>query len=71
MGGGLLLHSKFKKPQNIEYRTPNVEVFFPDIRKEIYDEDIGRPEMSGRFFFGGGGTSIIYTIVFFQGHFCG
>ena len=33
---------------DIEYRTPNVEVFFFDTVKEIYDEERGRPEMSGR-----------------------
>ena len=33
---------------DIEYRTPNVEVFFPDTLKKNYDEERGRPEMSGR-----------------------
>ena len=51
-------YSIFKKPQNIEYRTPNVEVFFPDTLKKNYDEERGRPEMSGRFSFLEGGAHL-------------
>ena len=45
---------------DIEYRTPNVEVFFPDTLKEIYDEDRGRPGMSGRSRFLRARNSAIY-----------
>jgi hypothetical protein len=43
---------------DIEYRTPNVEVFFPDTLKKNYDEERGRPEMSGRFSFLEGGAHL-------------